>query len=142
MNMPLYEYECEGCRHRFERIQKFSDPPAEVCPSCGKKKLRKLVSSPAIQFKGSGFYINDYARKGATEQGSEDSKASAAAKGDEKSSDKPAAASGTTGTTPASSSGSKESQGSKESRGAKESQSAKESQGSKDSKSSAKNSKD
>src|SRR5216684_1392852 len=71
--MPLYEYECEACGHRFERIQKFSDPPVEVCPHCGKKKLHKLVSSPAIQFKGSGFYIIDYARKG-TGAGTDSSK--------------------------------------------------------------------
>ena len=63
--MPLYEYECEACGSRFERIQKFSDPPVDVCDKCGERKVRKLVSSPAIQFKGSGFYINDYAKKGA-----------------------------------------------------------------------------
>ena len=61
--MPLYEYQCEACAHRFERIQKFSDPPVETCPSCG-GKVRKLLSSPAIQFKGSGWYITDYAKKG------------------------------------------------------------------------------
>jgi putative FmdB family regulatory protein len=60
--MPLYEYECESCHHRFEKIQKFSDPPEEVCPKCG-GRVRKLLSSPAIQFKGSGWYITDYARK-------------------------------------------------------------------------------
>ena len=60
--MPLYEYECER-GHRFERIVKFSDPPIAVCPECG-ASVHKLMSSPAIQFKGSGFYINDYARKG------------------------------------------------------------------------------
>jgi putative FmdB family regulatory protein len=60
--MPLYEYQCEACSHRFERIQKFSDPPIETCPSCS-GKVRKLLSSPAIQFKGSGWYITDYARK-------------------------------------------------------------------------------
>ena len=63
--MPLYEYACEACGNRFERIQKFSDPHVELCPNCGELKVRKLLSSPAIQFKGSGFYINDYARKGA-----------------------------------------------------------------------------
>src|SRR5437867_2951743 len=63
--MPLYEYECDACGERFERIQKFSDPPVEVCPHCGKKTVRKLLSSPAIQFKGTGWYITDYARKGA-----------------------------------------------------------------------------
>ncbi len=61
--MPMYEYECTACGHRFERIQKFSDPPVEECPSCGERKVQKLVSSPAIQFKGSGWYITDYAKK-------------------------------------------------------------------------------
>jgi putative FmdB family regulatory protein len=61
--MPLYEYECDDCSKRFERIQKYSDPLADTCPTCG-GKVRKLLSSPAIQFKGSGFYINDYAKKG------------------------------------------------------------------------------
>jgi putative FmdB family regulatory protein len=60
--MPLYEYECDSCGHRFEVIQKFSDPLVDTCPKCG-SKVHKLMSSPAIQFKGSGFYINDYAKK-------------------------------------------------------------------------------
>ena len=68
--MPLYEYECEACAHRFERIQKFSDPPADTCPTCGKGPVRKLLSSPAIQFKGSGWYITDYARKGGGDKSS------------------------------------------------------------------------
>ena len=63
--MPLYEYQCEACGNRFERIhQKYSDPPAATCPKCGGGPVRKLISSPAIQFKGSGFYITDYTRKG------------------------------------------------------------------------------
>jgi putative FmdB family regulatory protein len=62
--MPLYEYQCDVCSHRFERIQKFSDPLVDVCPSCG-GAVRKLLSSPAIQFKGSGWYITDYAKKSA-----------------------------------------------------------------------------
>lgn len=62
--MPLYEYRCDACGHRFEKIQKFSDAPIEVCPSCGAQQVQKLLSSPAIQFKGSGWYITDYARKG------------------------------------------------------------------------------
>lgn len=61
--MPLYEYQCDSCHHRFEVIQKFSDPPIASCPSCG-GSVKKLLSSPAIQFKGSGWYITDYARKG------------------------------------------------------------------------------
>jgi len=60
--MPLYEYECEKCGHRFELIRKFSDPPLEVCPKCG-GAVRKLMSSPAIQFKGTGWYVTDYAKK-------------------------------------------------------------------------------
>jgi putative FmdB family regulatory protein len=64
--MPLYEYQCESCQHRFEKIQKFSDPLVTVCPVCG-GLVRKLFSSPAIQFKGSGWYITDYAKKSSTE---------------------------------------------------------------------------
>ena len=59
--MPLYEYECDN-GHRFEVIQKFSDPLVEKCPTCG-SPVRKLQASPAIQFKGSGWYVTDYARK-------------------------------------------------------------------------------
>ncbi len=62
--MPLYEYECEACGRRFELIRKFSDPPVEVCTLCAKGPVNRLFSSPAIQFKGSGFYITDYAKKG------------------------------------------------------------------------------
>jgi putative FmdB family regulatory protein len=61
--MPLYEYLCDACGHRFEKIQKFSDPLIEQCPKCGKPQVHKLVSSPAIQFKGTGWYITDYAKK-------------------------------------------------------------------------------
>jgi putative FmdB family regulatory protein len=60
--MPLYEYECDACKQRFEVIQKkFSDPPPETCARCGKGPLHRLMSTPAIQFKGSGWYITDYA---------------------------------------------------------------------------------
>ncbi len=61
--MPLYEYQCDACGHHFEHIQKFSDPLLTVCPECG-DAIRKLVSSPAIQFKGTGWYVTDYAKKG------------------------------------------------------------------------------
>lgn len=63
--MPLYEYLCGSCGHRFERIQKFSDPPVTECPSCG-GVVEKQFSSPAIQFKGSGWYITDYAKSGSS----------------------------------------------------------------------------
>lgn len=59
--MPLYEYECQSCQHRFEVIQKYSDPPVDACRACG-GPVTKLLSSPAIQFKGSGFYLTDYGR--------------------------------------------------------------------------------
>ncbi len=62
--MPLYEYRCDACGHRFEVIQKFSDPPPDACVKCGKGPMERLQSSPAIQFKGTGWYITDYAQKG------------------------------------------------------------------------------
>ena len=65
--MPLYEYECNDCEHRFERIQKFSDPLVSTCPVCG-GEVRKLLSSPAIQFKGTGWYVTDYAKKPSGDQ--------------------------------------------------------------------------
>ena len=64
--MPLYEYECDQCGYRFEVIQKFSDSAIETCQKCG-GTVKKLLSSPAIQFKGSGWYITDYARAGKSE---------------------------------------------------------------------------
>ena len=62
--MPLYEYECQQCNHRFEKIQSFSASPETVCPKCG-GVLEKLISAPAIQFKGAGWYVSDYSAKGA-----------------------------------------------------------------------------
>jgi putative FmdB family regulatory protein len=62
--MPLYEYKCEACGRRFEAIRKFSDPELAECTLCGKGPVQRLMSSPAIQFKGSGWYITDYASKG------------------------------------------------------------------------------
>jgi putative FmdB family regulatory protein len=67
--MPLYEYQCDQCAHRFEVIQKYSDAPIDVCPKCG-GPVKKLLSSPAIQFKGTGWYITDYARSGKSDGGS------------------------------------------------------------------------
>jgi putative FmdB family regulatory protein len=73
--MPLYEYQCESCQKRFEKIQKYSDPPIETCPSCG-GRVNKLLSSPAIQFKGTGWYITDYAKKSSTESSSKNTSGS------------------------------------------------------------------
>jgi putative FmdB family regulatory protein len=95
--MPLYEYHCDACGRQFELIRKFSDPPLEKCPHCG-GTVRKLFSSPAIQFKGSGFYITDYAKKDhATASPSGDSHSEQASKdkdASEKSGDKSSEKSG------------------------------------------------
>ena len=82
--MPLYEYQCESCGQRFEVIQKFSDPPADMCKQCGKGPVVRLQSSPAIQFKGTGWYITDYAQKGksgGSGEGKADGKKDAPAEG-------------------------------------------------------------
>ena len=86
--MPLYEYECGACGHRFEIIQKFSDAPITECPKC-RGTLRKLQSAPAFQLKGTGWYATDYPKTGQApadrdSSGSSDSSASdkVAAKGD------------------------------------------------------------
>ena len=61
--MPLYEYQCKKCKHRFEKIHKsFSDPRVKKCPECG-GPVEQLLSAPAVQFKGTGWYVTDYARK-------------------------------------------------------------------------------
>ena len=87
--MPLYEYQCESCDKRFELIRKFSDPPLTECPTCG-GPVRKLVSSPAFQFKRSGFYITDDGRK---DSGSDKDSGAGKESDAAKSGDKPAAAS-------------------------------------------------
>ena len=81
--MPLYEYECQSCGHRFERIQKMSDAAPTACPKCGADRIVKMVSSPAFQFKGSGWYVTDYARKRGDSSG--DSKSSSSKSDGEKS---------------------------------------------------------
>jgi len=60
--VPLYEYQCKKCKHKFEKIQKFSDPPIKKCPECG-GPVEKLLHAPAVQFKGTGWYVTDYAGK-------------------------------------------------------------------------------
>ena len=69
--MPIYEYKCQSCGERHEKLQKYSDPLCKKCPHCG-GLLKKLISSPAIQFKGSGFYITDYAKKNSPSEEKED----------------------------------------------------------------------
>lgn len=61
--MPLYEYRCKQCGHQFEKIQSFSAPDEKECPVC-KGEVERLISAPAIQFKGAGWYVTDYAGKG------------------------------------------------------------------------------
>ena len=71
--MPIYEYQCQACGRRHEAIQRLADPVLTVCPDCG-GALKKLVSSPAFQFKGTGWYVTDYAsKKGAGSEGSKGS---------------------------------------------------------------------
>ena len=126
--MPIYEYRCESCGQTIERLQKLSAPPLTVCPSC-EGSLTKLISAPSFQFKGSGWYVTDYADKGGksagegqgesdsgessseSSSGSSESSDSGSAAGDSKaspdktpasSSPKPAAGSGSSGTSKAS----------------------------------------
>ena len=70
--MPLYEYECKKCHHRFERIQKFSDRMVKKCPDCG-GVVEQMISAPAVQFKGSGWYVTDYAKKSSSQSSSDGS---------------------------------------------------------------------
>jgi putative FmdB family regulatory protein len=94
--VPLFEYQCKKCKHRFEKIQKFSDAKRRKCPECGGPADR-MLSAPAVQFKGTGFYVTDYARKGETgDRESKSSEASSASKATEKSETKKAESSGET----------------------------------------------
>jgi putative FmdB family regulatory protein len=72
LSLPLYEYRCRKCGARVEKIQKFSDKPLRTCEKCG-GELERLVSAPAIQFKGTGWYVTDYARKSSPEASSRSS---------------------------------------------------------------------
>jgi putative FmdB family regulatory protein len=77
--MPIYEYVCGSCKKKTEVIQRVNGAPLKVCPHCG-GKLKKAISAPAIQFKGSGFYITDYAR--ASSSGGEGGEKSSGEKAD------------------------------------------------------------
>lgn len=65
--MPLYEYQCKKCKHKFEKIQKFSDPPIRKCPECG-GPVEKVMHAPNVQFKGTGWYVTDYGGKDKSEK--------------------------------------------------------------------------
>ena len=91
VDMPIYEYECRGCGGRHEFIQKFSDGPKRKCPSCGKLRLKKLISAAAFHLKGDGWYVTDFRDKGKSkdkDKGKPDSAESASeSKSDTKSSE-------------------------------------------------------
>ena len=87
--MPLYEYACASCKKKIEVLQGFNEKPIRNCPHCG-GKLKKLMSSPAIQFKGSGWYVTDYAGK--KPEKSEEKKSSESSTSDSKSASKDASA--------------------------------------------------
>jgi putative FmdB family regulatory protein len=106
--MPLYEYLCKKCGHRFEEIKKFSDKQPKKCPECG-GVIEQVISAPAVQFKGSGWYVTDYAKKG----GPSGSSSSSSSDGD---------------------SGAKDSRDSKDTKDSKDSKESKESKESKDTK--------
>ena len=99
--MPLYEYQCESCGARFEVIQKFTDPVVGTCKKCC-GTVRRLLSAPAIQFKGTGWYITDYARKGMKNSDSDSSSSTPASSAatDKSSADKPSTAADTKSATP------------------------------------------
>ena len=88
--MPIYEYECRGCGELHEFIQKFSDSPKRKCPSCGKLRLKKLISAAAFHLKGDGWYVTDFRDKGKSkDKGKSDSAESASdSKSDSNSSDR------------------------------------------------------
>ncbi|HLK06851.1 MAG TPA: zinc ribbon domain-containing protein [Candidatus Angelobacter sp.] len=89
--MPLYEYQCKKCKHKFEKIQKFSDPPVRKCPECG-GPVEKVMHAPNVQFKGTGWYVTDYGGKDKSEKskpdGSSDKKETTAKEDGAKSKDK------------------------------------------------------
>lgn len=88
--MPIYEYECLSCGKRTEMLQKMSDPPLATCPNCG-GEVKKLISSPAVQFKGSGWYVTDYAGKKSGGGGPGTSESKPEGKSESKSESKPEA---------------------------------------------------
>ncbi len=94
--MPLYEYQCDRCGHRFELIRKFSDPPVDACPACG-GPVQKLQAAPAFRLKGSGWYLTDYAQKDRRDRTETRGKK-----------DEPAATAGSNGSSPAGSTDSTE----------------------------------
>ena len=89
MDLPLYEYQCGKCGATIEKIQKFSDVPLEKCEKCG-GRLERLISSSAIQFKGSGWYVTDYPRKSSSTASTNSSSAKSEPPGEAKKNPDPA----------------------------------------------------
>ena len=87
--MPIYEYECRGCGEHHEFIQKFSDGPKRKCPSCGKLRLKKLISAAAFHLKGDGWYVTDFRDKGKSKDKDKGKSDSAESAGESKSDTKP-----------------------------------------------------
>lgn len=109
--MPIYAYRCERCGHSQDFIQKFSDAPLHLCPSCGEDAFRKQLTAPAFQLKGSGWYVTDFRDSGKARAGKPDAKTadSAGASGepaapaaDKPAADKPAAPAESASSAPAS----------------------------------------
>ena len=81
--MPLYEYKCKKCGHQFEKIQKYSDRMVKKCPDCG-GRVEQTITAPAVQFKGTGWYVTDYAKKSSSPGSSGDSGSNLKDKKDDK----------------------------------------------------------
>ncbi|HVW77470.1 MAG TPA: zinc ribbon domain-containing protein [Alloacidobacterium sp.] len=103
-SVPLYEYRCKACGHQFEKIQSFSAPEEKICPVCG-GEVERLLSAPAVQFKGSGWYVTDYAGKSASK-----SPAASAGSGDTSKAESKPSASTAESSAPAASSAAKKSE--------------------------------
>lgn len=101
--MPLYEYRCENCGEQFEVMQKFSDQPLTVHEKCGGGKVHRLLSAPALQFKGSGWYITDYAKSSSNKPEANASSKNGGAKGDSSEGNKSTKSDSSGSSTPASS---------------------------------------
>ena len=94
--MPIYEYQCAGCHHQFDLLQKINDEPVKICPQCSKMTAVRLVSAAGFQLKGSGWYATDFKNKGKPEQKSDGSVAASDAKAAEpKATESPTTSSGT-----------------------------------------------
>lgn len=102
--MPIYEYQCKKCKARLELFQRVSDKPPTKCRKCG-GRLEKLLSAPAIQFKGSGWYVTDYARKATKADKAESETTGEEKKTDKKTESSPGKKTSETTSTPKSSAG-------------------------------------